>query len=61
MLNMMSPKDLEDIKNGNVPSTHYQYNTKYQPKRKMEKRKAVREQILDLVGDFYPVWDCEDN
>lgn len=31
----MSPKDLEDIKNGNVPHTHYQDNTEYQPKRKV--------------------------
>lgn len=112
----MSPKDLEDIKNGNVPPTHYQDNTEYQPKRKevyldifnpntltmlqyeqmrrecdvvwktksgnkinikdmtdqhlnniigvierMEKRKAIREQLWDLVGDFDPVWDCGDN
>ena len=31
MSNIMSPKDLEDIKNDNVPSTHYQDNTEYQP------------------------------
>lgn len=31
MSNVMSPKDLEYIKNGNVPSTHYQDNIEYQP------------------------------
>lgn len=47
MSNLMSPKDLEDIKNGNVPSTHYQDNTEYQPK-----IKSIRAQLGDLVGDF---------
>lgn len=112
----MSPKDLEYIKNGNIPPTQYQDNTAEQPKRKeicldlfdtntlimlqyeqmrreynvmwktksgnkinikdmtdqhlnniigmlerVAHHKAIRNELMEAIGSFDPLWDCGDN
>lgn len=60
MSNMMSPKDLEDIKNGNVPSTHYQDNTEYQPKQKVEQGVSITEHLCKKCINKYQCYWYKD-